>query len=334
MVLTIMAVQSALAYRATVASQEAAARSERAQQVISNGYEVLATLISMETGYRGFLLTGQELFLAPYTEGLRVYPSMMGDLQAQSVTAPGQRLWRIAAERAADWVRNITEPGIALRRTINDKSLHEEDLFATVLERTAAGKNEFDALRAAFARAVAEERRQLDERNQEADQAASVLMNTLLWGTMAAAAMGLGVAIVIERNIGAAVVQVAAAVRQVAQHDLPALVQVVAGLAAGNSRGRVQVTAKPVPERGGDELAALARDTNQMIARLLEAGNEIEELALTVDGAMRRAASERDFMLATLEAAQDGILIADVAGNPLHANHRYHQWFGLTPCAG
>src|SRR5689334_15398559 len=72
-VLVIMVVLSAVTYQAIAVNDQTAALVDHTQAVITAADEALAALVDMESGYRGFLLTGREDFLEPYTSGAPVY---------------------------------------------------------------------------------------------------------------------------------------------------------------------------------------------------------------------------------------------------------------------
>jgi methyl-accepting chemotaxis protein len=66
-VLVVVAAESAFAYKTTASSQEASGWVDHTSQVISTADDALANLVNMETGYRGFLVIGQDAFPDPYT---------------------------------------------------------------------------------------------------------------------------------------------------------------------------------------------------------------------------------------------------------------------------
>ncbi len=119
-------------------------------QTSSNGLN--ASLVDQETGARGFVLTGESTFLAPYRSGVRQADQLIDRLH--SLYGPGTtgRLAVDAVRRSADtWRSEIAEPEI--------RSVQSGDRQAAVeLEASGRGKRLFDAVRSALA--------QLDQRIQ------------------------------------------------------------------------------------------------------------------------------------------------------------------------
>jgi methyl-accepting chemotaxis protein len=106
-------------------------------------------------------------------------------------------------------------------------------------------------------------------------QARMVLVGALVIGVLLAMALGL----LLARSLVNAVSRVAAAARQIAQEDLPAIVAGAEALADGDLTAQVVVTAQPVQVSGKDELGAMAADFNQMIQRLQDAGQAFDRMS-------------------------------------------------------
>src|SRR5580658_5832761 len=80
---------------------------------LADDAEVLLRLTSdLETGKRGFLLTGDESFLTPYNQARRDLEGIL--LQAQDTAEPGKEDARVAdfSRAVHDWMERISEPQI------------------------------------------------------------------------------------------------------------------------------------------------------------------------------------------------------------------------------
>ena len=76
------------------------------------GLAALAGLVDMETGYRGFLVTGKDEFLEPYNNGIEVYQEKLRALQEKTADNPTQvERWKDLEQRAVAWQREVTEYG-------------------------------------------------------------------------------------------------------------------------------------------------------------------------------------------------------------------------------
>ncbi|WP_313174145.1 response regulator [Massilia sp.] len=156
---------------------------EHSQQVIGNATEVNRLVSEMETGMRGYLLTGDESFLGPYVVSkpkveaeLESLVRMVNDNDSQTT-----RLQRVRAAHA-EWVK-YTDEMIERRR-------RNEDVVDSV--KSGRGKILTDDMRAQFAAFTAMERTLLQTRNEDARSVTTwsvgfYLLFTLVVGGMMAA---------------------------------------------------------------------------------------------------------------------------------------------------
>ncbi|MGR3717760.1 MAG: CHASE3 domain-containing protein, partial [Thermohalobaculum sp.] len=118
--------------------------------VLAAAAQILAHAVDMETGMRGYLLAGEEEFLAPYNDGKQSFFAGVEALQRTVNDNPAAvaRLGK-ARDLIQQWVNEVTEPAIALRRQVNDgvRSMDAVDAYVS----RKAGKKFFDAFRAEIA---------------------------------------------------------------------------------------------------------------------------------------------------------------------------------------
>jgi len=97
------------------------------QKVLADHNDILNSAINIETGMRGYLLTGQDTYLEPYEIGsMNIYSQF--DALRKTVSDNPQQVERLrnAESILRDWQGSITRPSIALRRTIsNEKDMHD-----------------------------------------------------------------------------------------------------------------------------------------------------------------------------------------------------------------
>ena len=118
-------------------------------EVIEHANAILASAVDMETGMRGYLLAGEESFLAPYTGGAERFYSLISSLSETVNDNPAQvQLLAETEQTITDWQTNVTEPAIALRRQIG--SAKTMDDMADLIGE-ARGKQYFDKFRALMA---------------------------------------------------------------------------------------------------------------------------------------------------------------------------------------
>ena len=143
---------------------------------VSHTYDVLAeasavvgSAVDMETGMRGYLLAGKEGFLDPYKGGEKATYTQIDKLKNTVSDNPGQvnRLEEVE-KTLKEWQANVTEPTIALRRSIGDAKTMN-DMAALVGE--ARGKVFFDKFRGQIATFIGREQELLDKRRADFEAA-------------------------------------------------------------------------------------------------------------------------------------------------------------------
>ncbi len=132
---------------------------EHTQQVISNANEVKTLIIDQETGTRGFLITGEEKFLAPYNLSKPKLAAAIDNLKHLVRDNPPQveRLGRIEAVQK-QWDQ-FAQRILELRRA-------QGDYLAII--RAETGKQLFDEIRRESSAFVDVETKLLQERNDAA----------------------------------------------------------------------------------------------------------------------------------------------------------------------
>jgi signal transduction histidine kinase len=122
-------------------------------------------VIDLETGVRGFVITGQERFLQPWTAARAAFPEQSRNLLS-SVDDPVQaRRARRIALSGESYIRDYSVPLV--------KAVRRDEPSASSIATTAEGKRRIDALRAQFDRFAATERAQITGRQDSADSDAS-----------------------------------------------------------------------------------------------------------------------------------------------------------------
>jgi signal transduction histidine kinase/CHASE3 domain sensor protein len=237
---------------------EERASATRAANIAAEGLEKLA--IDLETGQRGFVITGDERFLEPWKAARAAFRSQATDLLGLTREPDQSSRARRLARGGESYIDNYSIPLVAAARR-NEPS-------ARSTERTTEGKRRMDALRADFARfrAVGRGRAATRQEAAEADARRAVL----------AGAAGLAGSLVLIVLYGTYLMRgFARPVRRTAA---------AAGqLAAGDLSVRV-------PERGPGEIGDLQHAFNVM-GGSLEANRDALRLAGDEQAALRRVAT-------------------------------------------
>lgn len=164
---------------------------------------ILLDLVNMETGQRGFLLTGLEASLDPYTEG---YENLSSDLdQLRKLAAKGKGSGVTSDEinklrsMSDQWMEKAANPEIDARRNVNKYSTTMDDVAALV--EKGAGKEFMDGLRVKVAEFISIEAKLLEIRDKAASDTASTVIYVVIFGILLAVILGILIIIILVRTI-------------------------------------------------------------------------------------------------------------------------------------
>lgn len=217
-------------------------------------------VIDLETGVRGFVITGQERFLQPWYAARKAFPAQARAFRGL-VNEPEQ------ARRAAQIIREgesyIRDYSVPLVRAVRRDSPYPASVAAT-----AEGKRRVDAIHTRLDRFAAVERRRLTERQDQADADGRRAIILGIIGLVGSFALIAFFAVYLLRSVGRPIRR-------------------AAGMAGRLAEGDLKVR---MPERGGGEIGALEHSFNVM-ADSLERGRADLDRVLREQGALRRVAT-------------------------------------------
>jgi methyl-accepting chemotaxis protein len=192
-------------------------------KVIGEVDAALLSLVNMETGQRGFALTGKDASLEPYNAGKDAFRTHVEAARKLTSDNPRQqeRLQRLVEEEQK-WLATEAEPVIQLRRTGSDTDM------AAVVEAEQAGKGRqaMDSMRKLVADIKAEEESLMTARENTVAELASTMSVTLIGGGIVAVVLALALAVWLARNITVPLAYAVRIARRVALGDLTARVDV------------------------------------------------------------------------------------------------------------
>ncbi len=115
-------------------------------KVIAHTNQIHKLVLDMETGERGFLITGRENFLEPYYTSINQYKAEVEELKKHISDNPSQmRLLQEVDDLVAEWQINAAAREIEARRQVNAGKISFEEVSALIDKET--GKNLVDAFR-------------------------------------------------------------------------------------------------------------------------------------------------------------------------------------------
>src|ERR1700733_4842290 len=162
-----VAIIALLSYQSLQSTTVTAANLTQTVDVLGRLESLLSTLKDAETGQRGFLLTGEESYLAPYTDAKDALPDEIKSMRALLVDRPEQRRRLDALESLANLKMAELDSTVAARRAGKTDA-------ALAMVRTDRGKIYMDRIRAAVSEMDSAERQLIAQRAQESRSAATV----------------------------------------------------------------------------------------------------------------------------------------------------------------
>jgi signal transduction histidine kinase len=240
--------------------REASELSRESQAVLVAANALERLVIDLETGERGFVITGQDRFLEPWEAARSALPEATRELERLTVVPVQHARAQRITEALTSYLDDYSVPLVEAAR--------RNEAAASSVATTEEGKRRVDALRADFDRLLATERALATTRQQRAEAATR--------RAIVAAAGGLAGSILLILLFGGYLARaIVLPVRRASA---------MAGRLAGGD------LAVRMPETGVAEIGALERSFNTM-ASSLETSREELRLLLDQQAALRRVAT-------------------------------------------
>lgn len=166
----------------------------QSQVIIRNSSALQRNIIDMETGFRGYLLTGDEEYLIPYVQAKDQIPSLFRALSSLVASQPEQlnHIEKIYAFHS-EWVNRFAEPLIQQKR---DATKYVPNPAITTLKgvtmlKNAVGKTLIDSTRIRFKKFNAIEYRVREARRDLLDKSINYTRNVSTFLTVFSMVLGL-----------------------------------------------------------------------------------------------------------------------------------------------
>ncbi|QYF94347.1 CHASE3 domain-containing protein [Massilia sp. PAMC28688] len=279
------------------------ARLSRANDINVHTYQVMAqvkgaleSLLNIETGQRGFALTGDPASLEPYNNGKNAFQGYLKGATQLTADNPRQqeRLQQLGREQEA-WIRDAIDPVIALRREAGDGDVAP----VLALVREGKGKRGMDAMRMHIDAIIGAETSLLSQRRAEAAALQAQTSGMLIGGGIIATLLAALIAFWQSRNITVPLRRAVDLAQQVAKGDLRTVVTIDSRdemgelLTALDSMNTSLARIVAQVRTGTDTIATasseimsgnmdLSARTEQQASSLEETASSMEELTSTV----------------------------------------------------
>lgn len=228
-------------------------------KAIARAQELLNLVVDMETGQRGYLITGDPVFLEPYHLALDVWRQKIQTLAAQVSDNPPQvaRLNRID-DIHKTWLKESGEKEIQQRNLVNKGEADMQSVVALTKQQT--GKQLIDQIRSEIARFIEIEQQLISVRVVKSDNSAQQTDYVLLVGTLLSVFISLVIAAWSSNRIKRRIDILLAAANQVA---------------AGNLREGASTLNLHSKTNAQDEVAHLTHSFQKMATNLVKNDNEM-----------------------------------------------------------
>jgi len=180
---------------------------------------ILLDMVNMETGQRGFLLTGLDESLAPYIDGQKSFNKHYDDLHKLDHEADGVSEDDVTNLKslADEWIEKAAGPEIEARRAMNNVTKDMDDLVAFMDKGT--GKKFMDSLRVKLNEFISEEAKLLKERDEKAESVSATTVNITVFGTIAAVIAGIIISLVFAKAITTPIIKGVELAEEIAKGD-------------------------------------------------------------------------------------------------------------------
>ena len=168
---------AALSYKLLESNSASSRRVTHTLQIMEQLQALLSTLQDVETGQRGFVLTGDEEYLTPYNEAKAALP---GELESTQALITGNA----EQQRRLDALEQFTEEKMEELGATVAKRRAGDFAGALAIVRTGRGKRAMEGIRATIADMQRDERGVLAARQKEWLRAASVSSFVVLGGSV------------------------------------------------------------------------------------------------------------------------------------------------------
>jgi PAS domain S-box-containing protein len=270
---------------------------DRRLEVVVRASAVLADLTDAETGQRGFIITGDEHYLEPFTAARGRIDNDLASLRA--VISEPEQVRRVdSLETLAAVKLSELDSTLVLRRKFGYDS-------AAARVRTHRGKATMDKARAVEARLDSAERRFLAEHVRDRDRAVRNAFVAIVAGSIIAFLL----AVFITR-----------ALRQ----DVLAQLRLQEQLREQARELEVQV----------EEAQALSEELEQTNEQLQEATTESEEARALAESArdqIAESARSLEMQAQVLASMREGVSVTDESGTIIFTNAAEDEMFGYAP---
>lgn len=262
-------------YISTTKSLETLGWVTHTDKVIAEANLLSKLLVDMETGQRGFLITGDDAFLEPYNKAVKGFDNRLKELMETVDDNPVQveRLSKLF-DIEEDWQEHVIDHEIQLRKDVESGLMSMDELIAVINE--ARGKTLMGEMRVLISEFTEMEEGLNEVRSADAQTASQFLISFTIGATILALLIGITTSIYISNRISKPVQIVAERIEQLHSVCITNLGKGLASLANGDISQKVEYGTKPLNMKAKDEIGEIANSVDKMIKQSQEGIDEFE----------------------------------------------------------
>ena len=246
--------------------------------------QVTLALVNMETGQRGYLLSGQDASLEPYINGSQDLTRYLADLKKMiSGTRVTNADLELVQSRVNDWKSQAADVEIQARREMNKYDFTIDDL--AMMMKTGPGKNIMDAMRAKLAEIIKEEEVLIIQRGEEQVSTSDFAISFSVLGTLLAIIIGSLVAWFIIRGI---------------LSPIKATNKMLHDIASGDGDLTLRI-----PVRTSDEIGEMSASFNKFVDKLQAIIKQISGVTTELSGSASSLSAVTEQTSVSLRSQQD-----------------------------
>lgn len=304
-VLVILVVLSTSTYLNFSKLYKATEMNKHTYEVLMELQNVLEEMINMETGQRGYALTGEDRSLEPFNDGKSNFDEHYNNVKDLTSDNPKQQeLLESLRNVQQSWLK-IAEDSINHRRNVENGIGTMDDIIRE--EKEAKGKALFDEFRKIIAESMSIENELLLTRSQESEMLKLSTNYTIIFGSIFAVILALLIAYFITRVITRPVNEVKMLAQQVASGDLDVTINKYYKDEVGALAEAFQIMT--------DNLNDVMTNINISAEQVAEGSNQMSSSSV----ALSQGAAEQASSIQELTASLEGISVK-TKGNAENAN--------------
>lgn len=183
LVLVLVVILSLISFRSFDSFVEDANWVKHTQQVIANASIIEKLIVDLETGQRGFLITGKKEFLEPYETGNRELLNLLDETKLLILDNPIQieKLNKIK-QTIKLWHEKVGAPEILAHREVNNRAATVTDVVSLIKEGT--GKRVMDKIRLQLREFKQVEFELMSVRERESERGILFSKYVIIFGTL------------------------------------------------------------------------------------------------------------------------------------------------------